>query len=186
MDHDDFVFGMVHRIEDLIGGKPPVLRVQNSTHHRNREKALQITVRVIIKNTDSVAESDTEAGQRIGQSGGPGKKIPIGQADPVAIDNFPVRRVNTGAFQNMPDEQLVIITLARCVCLFAAGIHPPTPPARVARARINENETGGTVWPPVPFWLTRSVSDNVSPGIRQSAARPWPHQAWCCAPDRHT
>ena len=127
MDQDDFGSGVVHRIENLLGRKPPVLRVQNRAHHGNREKAFKIAVRVVIEHANGVAEPDTQPGQRAGKPPCPFKKITVGHPELVAVNDFPVRRVNTGAFEDMPDKQLIIVALTRGVRLFAACFHLMAP-----------------------------------------------------------
>jgi len=125
VDDHDVIAGVVHRIEDLLRGQPPVLRVQNGPHHGNGEETLQEAVAVIVEHADGVALLDAEFLQAVGQTVNPLVELSIGQPDLVPIDDFLLGSVKQRRLQQMFDQQLVLVAFPPFVYLSCHKTRPP-------------------------------------------------------------
>ena len=118
VDKDDLVLGVVHRVEDLLRRKPPVLGVQDRLHHGDGEEALHVAVAVIVKDADDIPFPDAQFFQAVGQAVNPFVHFAVGQAHLVAVDDLLIGGEEQRRFQDVLDQQLVVVMIARFINLF--------------------------------------------------------------------
>ena len=115
VDEDDLVLGMVHRIEDLFRRQTPVLCMKDRPHHGDGEEALQVAMAVVIEDANRIARLDTQFRQAVGQPVDPLVELPVGETDPVPVDDLLVGGKKERRFEQVFDDQLVLVTFSRRV-----------------------------------------------------------------------
>jgi hypothetical protein len=115
VDEDDLVLRMVHRIEDLFRRQTPVLCMKDRPHHGDGKEALQIAMAVVIEDANGIARIDSQLRQAVGQAVDPLVEFPVGETDPVPVDDLLVGGKEERRFEQVFDDQLIPVTFSRCV-----------------------------------------------------------------------
>jgi len=122
MDQDDLVFRMIHRIEDLLGRKPPVLGMHDGAHHGYGKETLQIAVAVVIEDAYPVSGPNADLFQAVGQAMNPFVEGPVGKTHLVPVNDFLVRGKRQWHFEDVLDQQLILVRFSGCINFFCHKI----------------------------------------------------------------
>ena len=109
IDEHDLGPGVVERVDDLLGREPPVHGLQRGAHAGDGEEALEVAVAVELHHRHDVAGLDPQAGEPVGEPADAAAEIAIAVTEPVAIDDFLVRRGGQRRQQQLLDEQRVAV-----------------------------------------------------------------------------
>ena len=88
VNEEHVVFSMVYGVEDLLGRKPNVHRMEDSAYHGDRVEAFQVPVAVPVQHAYGVAGLYTQVFQEVCQLPDSLMKRHIAVAFFILVDNF--------------------------------------------------------------------------------------------------
>ncbi len=113
VDQHEAVLGVVHRVEDLLGGQANVDGVQHRADHRDGEHALEVAMAVPVHHRDGIACPDAGGGEYVGEARNALIEGRVAVAQFVAIDNFAGLLVAAAGQQQALDQQGIGVRVLR-------------------------------------------------------------------------
>ena len=109
----EFVVGVIHGVENLVGRQANVDGVQHRTNHRDGEHALQVTVAVPIHHRNRITGTHASLGQNIGQTCHALVEGGIAVAQLVAVNDLASALITAARQQQALDQQGILVGIGR-------------------------------------------------------------------------
>ncbi|MCY1365184.1 hypothetical protein D9M69_520200 [compost metagenome] len=110
---DQAILGVVHGVENLLGGKADVHRVQHRTDHGYGEEAFQVAMAVPIQQRHDISGLDSRRRQGVGEPLDPLVERPIVVAQLVGVNDLLLGLMAHPRQQQILDQQWVVVGALR-------------------------------------------------------------------------